>query len=956
MNRLRYWLSLGFLLLCFEGIYAQNEAPVADLAMAQAWMKQASRHFQVQPDSALHYLELALPVFEREKEWQLYSNTLNGIVGSLLGNGEFQLAENKAREAVQKSEQLGAEVDSRIYLDALNNLSTIYRRKGDFHQAQKYYGEALKILRRTENKDFQLISRTYYNLGILLRLQGNPEGAIRHYEKALDAFRSIQPAAHPNDIRLNFALARAYEDLGQWDQERAYLLRCQSLIRQFSAKKYQNYLIDAYHRMAQMQLEMAQYDSAAYFVQLARQSTAEELLYRKQVGEEILADIAWEKGQEALAFGHYRQALDFSLNEWKGLGKSPPIAHAYQRLAERKAEQADWDSASQFYFLALEHLTKTSKPLSGQTLPQAKEIIHPFEAISVLKGIAFCAQQKYLRKGQNSLAELIFSTCELADQSIKLLRRTHQEDQAKLRVGTESRKIYEIALEIAYLQYLATQEHSYVSLAFWFAEQSKAMVLFDALQNNTASMQVGLPDSALEREQTLKLESSFYRNQLFEAQEKKDSLKAAKFSLRLFEAEERYQQFIASLEDDYPAYYQMKYNDHFVEIEQVQQAIKPAERVLSCFWGESAVYLFSISPTQVQFEKIVALDSLRSQVMELLALLKQPTYSAPGYERFAHLSGQLGTQLLPDWDPEHPYRRLTVIGDGPLSYLPFSVLTFGPLPFGSPQNISQAYRKFPYLLRQTAVHYAYSATLLYQPGGSPDRAEQFLAAFAPLYQGSLALSYNQGQAQGIADLMQGKAILADAATEIAFRAEAPYYQVIHLAMHGFSDAQNPQKAHLLFSSSVDSGDARLHTHELYDMHLQAELVVLSACETATGQIVQGEGVMSLARAFRYAGCPSMISSVWNADGRSSHDLMLGLYPLLQAGQPKVVALQQTQLQFLGQCMPDLTHPYYWANYVLIGNGEVIRKGTPWTIIAAGLVAVLILGAVFVFFSEKNRKN
>ena len=149
-------------------------------------------------------------------------------------------------------------------------------------------------------------------------------------------------------------------------------------------------------------------------------------------------------------------------------------------------------------------------------------------------------------------------------------------------------------------------------------------------------------------------------------------------------------------------------------------------------------------------------------------------------------------------------------------------------------------------------------------------------------------------------------------------------------MHGILDDQQPMRSHLLFQqedpSLVDSlNDNYLMMAELYGMQLNAELAVLSACNSGIGQLSGGEGMMSLSRAFSYAGVRSIVMSLWAVSDQSTADLMLLFYKNLKNGSTKANALRQAKLEYLETYNdPIFSHPYYWSGFVMIGDTSPIR--------------------------------
>ena len=172
----------------------------------------------------------------------------------------------------------------------------------------------------------------------------------------------------------------------------------------------------------------------------------------------------------------------------------------------------------------------------------------------------------------------------------------------------------------------------------------------------------------------------------------------------------------------------------------------------------------------------------------------------------------------------------------------------------------------------------------------------------------------------IAALLQGKAYLGPEASEQQFNQQAPLSRILHLAMHTWLDPRNPMFSKLLFSSSpLEKGEGNdLYAVEIYDLGLNAELVVLSACETGLGQFRQGEGVMSLARAFAFGG-GATVMSLWQVEDGATRTLMVDFYKQLKTGIRKDDALQQAKLTYLKNCDALRSSPYFWAGFIASGS-------------------------------------
>ena len=220
------------------------------------------------------------------------------------------------------------------------------------------------------------------------------------------------------------------------------------------------------------------------------------------------------------------------------------------------------------------------------------------------------------------------------------------------------------------------------------------------------------------------------------------------------------------------------------------------------------------------------------------------------------------------------------------------------------------------------------------------------------------LAFAADEVKNIQKLLGGGAIWLDAnATKLAFLKNAPDCGILHLAMHGAIDEQNPLNSGLIFSKTDSSKDNFLSGYDLFSMQFRTGLAVLSACNTGNGALRRTEGVMSLARAFAFAGCPATVMSLWSIPDESTSKVMLGFYKNLKNGATKDVALQQAKLEYLDNCPPQYSLPNYWGATVVIGNVEAVDFREwwqkPWAVSFAVLLAAM--GGIL-FLKFKNRAS
>jgi CHAT domain-containing protein len=218
------------------------------------------------------------------------------------------------------------------------------------------------------------------------------------------------------------------------------------------------------------------------------------------------------------------------------------------------------------------------------------------------------------------------------------------------------------------------------------------------------------------------------------------------------------------------------------------------------------------------------------------------------------------------------------------------------------------------------------------------------------------LPHTRGEVAALGRLFPGAATLlvGEEARESSLKAlDTGAYSLVHLGAHGLLDPLSPSRSGLVLSPEIGTvhpgaEDGILQPREVLRLRLAAELVTLSACQSALGELVTGEGIVGLARSFFYAGTDTVVASLWNVNDRASARLMTRFYRHLAGGAPKAEALRRARLDLRRD---DATrHPYYWAPFVLLGDGAgpvafPPRAGRWWLApLAAGLLGAAVLAA------------
>jgi CHAT domain-containing protein len=255
------------------------------------------------------------------------------------------------------------------------------------------------------------------------------------------------------------------------------------------------------------------------------------------------------------------------------------------------------------------------------------------------------------------------------------------------------------------------------------------------------------------------------------------------------------------------------------------------------------------------------------------------------------------------------------------------------------------YKGLPWLIRNHAISYSSSATIYFEQSSQAEKdlTSRNLIAFAPSYNyvrtvrngteddtlafNLLPILGTEEEVKSISEIYKTRRLFDSRASEENFKKMAPDYRILHLAMHTVIDNQQPLYSKLVFTKPDKSSpeDGYLNTFELFNLRLRGELAVLSACNTGTGKLERGEGIISLARGFFYSGIPSVVMTLWEIEDHSSADLMEMFYRNLKKGLEKDIALQQAKIDYLDQTDHLHAHPYFWAGFVSIGKTTPISS-------------------------------
>ncbi|WP_241558126.1 CHAT domain-containing protein [Maribellus luteus] len=548
----------------------------------------------------------------------------------------------------------------------------------------------------------------------------------------------------------------------------------------------------------------------------------------------------------------------------------------------------------------------------------------------------------------------------------KLVQRARMEissDESKLQLATLESSTFSKTIETAYLAYDYSQDEQYLDLAFQSAEQMKSSAVFDKISNDLAQENSLIPDTLLELESKLNSTISTFNEKLFEEQSKDsaDSELIAEYNDKIFEASKNRDELNHLLEEEYPDYYNLKYSVSMLSVTDVQNKLKKNEAIIEYAINQtdttSELFTFLITKDHKFFTSQKISSEMQRSFEYMFHFMTTPNFLFTHNEdskQYCQAANDMYTLLLQPFQYALKNMNLIIIPDGKLNYIAFDGL------LKSLPDTSQVidFSKLDYLIRDFNINYANSANIYFKNSHSKRQLKNHTLAFAPLYASEkfelsnasytlMPLPGVQKEVDAISKTVKTDVYRGSEATEENFRKFSQEYDILHLAMHAYINDSLPAFSRLAFSPMPETPnepldkDGWLNTADIYNLNLRnAKLTVLSACNTGVGKMQKGEGLMSLSRGFLYAGCPSIVVSLWEVEDQAGTEIMTSFYKNLKKGKTKDEALRLAKIEYLDHSNSRLAHPHYWMSFKSIGDNSPLY--TSYDIYFFGILILLIL--------------
>ncbi len=831
----------------------------------------------------------------------------------------IQLAKNNYLNAIALKQKLPQIKDSFLFQPLLFT-ARIYYSLNKFDSAYIYYKKAEKI---TELYHVSLNEeqRLYNGLGAIYFETGNFKQAKNYFEKAALLLSKSDPSYKDfiiaYKINIGSCLVRL-EKFKEADEVYSSLLQ------------YKITTNEILQNVGFVNLSIGNSLKAIDFFKKIKYNNSTNIILYNQLGKAYL-NLAKKDSAEK----YYMLALEEN-KKWNDTRKNNAHGTTYQYVADKFVAEKNYVNGIDNYQKAVLQFYPDYNETDVYKNPTIFSGVFSYiNLFNTLAAKADAFEKLYEQDKKQASLDAALNAYRSAFFLADYVEKTYDSDEARLFLNKIKYRVHDRPIHISLQLYEITKNNHYLEEAYNFDQQNKASVLSLNVQESSIKSQTVTDAGLFEKETSIK--SNITRLSL-KARQINDSNQLEKIKAETRDNEIE----LGKLQDkinELPGYKVKKYANGIPTIAALQKILNKKTAILSYHLSGNELVILCISSNDISYTK-QAIDSTFFSTVKSFKASLNFTKSGQKYDGDAVSLQLYNVTIKPIFNKLEHIDNLLIIPDDELNSLPFEAL--------NDENGNYLFEKF-------SVQYQYSTALL--RNNINDKTFKTVLAMAPF-----ASRGNEEFTQLIftkkeIENLKGDILLDSAATKNNFIAKATKSGIIHLATHTIVNDTLPEKSLIAFYpfTNLATNENNLYAQEIYNLKLTGtKLVVLSACETGNGQLSKGEGLMSLARAFTYAGCPNIIASLWKADDKSTAWIMQRYYHYYYNNTSAATSLQKAKLDYINS--PDIEKKYkspnYWAHLVLTGipEKEVSSYAWLWAICISSFLILLF----YLFVKRKKR--
>ena len=928
---IRYLLGCLVLACCFGEAKSQEELSVDTVLVNKIYEYGKKGYeniqYQINLDSAEYYLLKAIELQNTTRNYDIdfrvaiNHNSLASVYRTIYSNSKALKHYNKAEEILKKTNP-----DHRLLAHVYHNKGNLYKARNDLYRTKEYYEYALDFMIRhgyQNYSDFSLAFSNYVNL--LFELE--------EYELAEEQLFTIEnrnlEVSPRIAFRIHITIAISYSRLEKYDLAKSHFEKARKLVQhQIDYKESTAYALRYFYNIIDFHYLYEEYDQALHECDKAF-SYIESLDPRSTKSKTIFySDILYRAADIYYRLGNLDKSSDLAN---RGIEKLNVFLAEFSTGEENAVERNEFTTAIPNLYILRSRILL----------------------------------EKYRRTASLEHLTSAFMSYHLAIEKLNHLKLTMSNESSKLYATSQILEVYYEAIFAGIQLFKITNEAKYLEQSFRFTENSKSFALFSEIKEIEAMEFSDLPQQIRENEERYIGEIQAYEEWLYTERLKSDpdTQKIEFYKEQLFHLKDDYNDLKQEIEESNSQYYELKYNPEFVSLKEVQKELPYRDALIEYVLTDTMLITYVIDRKGINVFSQNIGPEFENECIEYYQLLDKQNFSNNvhnNYRRFVTLGRKFYNTLVEPCLRFTDKKNITIVPDGAITYLPFE----GFITEDTDTEYIN-YLDLPYMIREFSIGYSHSSTLMFSERLKTKSPERKVLAFAPEYKdpledvppGSvrqpldtdvlLPLDGIIKEVQSINETVPSRVFLHEKATEASFKKYASDYNILHLAMHTIMRDDEPLYSHLAFTN-MDTGDTiednNLYAYEIYNMKLNAQMAVLSSCSSGFGKMHKGEGMMSLARGFIYAGCPSIIMTLWQVSDQSSSELMTSFYRYLKKGKSKQESMRLAKIDFLDSADDLTSNPYFWSGFVVVGDSSpVYRKSgfAYWMIVVTIFIGLLI---------------
>jgi CHAT domain-containing protein/Tfp pilus assembly protein PilF len=872
-----------------------------------------------------------------------------------LGGIEFDESRyDTAQDYIKKAYDIAREVYGEQHIrlgDYFHALAIINSYNGDNDQALIYYEKAINLYMSNGIYNDMYLAMIYTNYSDVVSIQKDGEHSLIYLKRALSILIDNGAEYHDLTSAVYVKMGINYFNIEEYDKALEYTNKALEIDKHTYGSDEHSSVALCYSIIGNIYYMQSDYDKA--LLNLEKALSIQKKIFGEQ--HKDIGDSYRDIGDVKFAQNKYDEALELKYTALEILTntfgrRNDNIASCYNDIGNIYFKQNKYSEALEAYQLAImSNIPAFSNP-DFRRNPDLNSVLDHYVLMKSLYYKTETFIELYGVENNSEYLELADETFTVCFDVINILRQKIILEGSKLAITAETNKVYSDAITNSIRLFEITGDVKYKRNAFTICEMNKSSVLLEAINQAEAKNFTGVPDSLLEKEKQLKLALVDYETQLqteLMKEEKIDSLKIKEVNDSLFFLNDEYLELIKSFERNFPKYYKIRYSKNTITPENVQEKLDDKTAVIEYFQGEDVIYVYCLSDNDYE---VLELD-IDSSFANTVDLFYKSIKKIDGRQYLKAASLLYYDLIAPIENLITNKSSLIIIPDGILYSIPFEALIKLP---AENYNFSAQ----DYFINRYTISYNYSSSLYFTCSNSVvNRAKRYdFAGFAPVFDDKHEIAENfmneisvyrsvnnedyrflkndgqlnelpnsESEIEHIIDLFENKhkhaiGYLREQANENKFKSVIKDYKIIHLATHSFVNSDNPKFSGIILAQPEDSiftEDGTVYSNEIYNLDLNADLVVLSSCESGIGKLVKGEGMMALTRGFLYAGADNIITSLWKVLDQSTSALMQKFYENVLNDMSYSHALREAKLSMINDS--KTAFPLNWSGFVLIGQ-------------------------------------